>query len=248
MWLWSAVSHSVRTDKLLDAGNLLGQFKPHIVNLCSANRYFKTLRVQSLYWPQPPHSEHSESETEKKTKGVSVPLWYSAGETVGQAWAGVMWAVAFICQEKKKVRKSEWERAETEHCVVKVEINTNTVERRRGSQDKVELYLSSSFLLFPPSLLPPPDSRSSRRLTWLWELYFKTARRAEHTHTLTAGKSYWKHKVCKHYFYWIFFLCWVSFKEVFIHSVRKLSLFLTEFWFHRSLLSFPLDFYMDLGL
>lgn len=110
----AAVSHSVRTDKLLDAGNLLGQFKPHIVTLCSANRYFKTLRVQSLYWAQPPHSEPSESETEKKTKGVSVPLWYSTAETVGHARAGVMWAVAFICQEKKKrVRKSEREQRQS---------------------------------------------------------------------------------------------------------------------------------------
>ncbi len=38
----------------------------------------------------------------KKTKGVSVPLWYSTAETVGHAWAGEMWAVAFIYQEKKK--------------------------------------------------------------------------------------------------------------------------------------------------
>lgn len=54
-------------------------------------------------------------------------------------------------------KKSEEESAETEPCVVKVEINRNTVERRRrGIWDKAELYLSSSLLLFPPSLCSLP--------------------------------------------------------------------------------------------
>lgn len=99
----TAFSHSVRTGKLLAAWNLLGHFKPHTVMLYSVKRNLNLksavfiLTSATTLWTQWKWDR-------KKTKGVSVPLWYSTAETVGHAWAGEMWAVAFICQEKKK----EW--------------------------------------------------------------------------------------------------------------------------------------------
>lgn len=156
----AAFSHLARTGKLLAAWNLLGHFKPHIVMLYCVNSHLNL--KSAVFIVTSTTTLWTQRKWERKKQKQKACLFLSDIALLRQ-WDMLelekceQWPLSVRRKkDKKRARNREWERAETEHCVVKVEINTNTVERRRGSWDKVEHYLSSSFLLFPPSLCSLP--------------------------------------------------------------------------------------------